>query len=208
MRNLTAFAENVERYDGWYDRHTELFAAELAAIKRLTPKFRRGLEIGVGTGRFAAALGICDGIDPEPAMLAKAAERGIACVQGTAEHLPYVPASFDLILMTTTICFLDDIHQAFAEIRRVLTPRGCLIAAFIDKNSQLGLEYQKRAESGASPFYSDAKFVSYGEIGAALVNAGFEIAETRQTLFPDEKSSFQILPGHGQGAFVVMKAVK
>ena len=208
MGNLRVFAENAERYDRWYEKHRDVFNAELAAIREITPAFERGLEIGVGTGRFAAALGIAFGIDPAPEMIEMAGTRGVESTLGVAERLPFSARSFDFVLMTTTICFLDDIQQAFAEIHRVLHTDGCFIAAFIDKNSHLGLEYQKRTESGDSPFYANAEFVSPDEIAAKLANVGFEIAEIRQTLFPSGKSPLEPLPGHGQAAFVVMKAVK
>ena len=46
------------------------------------------IEIGVGTGRFAAPLGIKVGVDPSMTMLTYAAKRGVLGLQGTAEALP------------------------------------------------------------------------------------------------------------------------
>ncbi len=196
MDDTKTFADNAERYDAWYDRHADLFHAELAAIKALTPVFRKGLEIGVGTGRFAAALGIRHGIDPEPAMLAKAAARGIDTTVGMAENLPYDDASFDMLLMTTTICFLDDIGQAFREARRVLALQGQFVVAFIDKYSHLGERYQNRGKAG-NPFYADANFVSTSEVVDYLKSAGFAVEESRQTLLPEDSPPYRHIPGYG-----------
>jgi ubiquinone/menaquinone biosynthesis C-methylase UbiE len=73
------FEESAEDYDRWYDQHTAAFAAEVAALKTcLGWAGGRGLEIGVGTGRFAAPLGVSFGIDPSSSMLQLAARRGVS----------------------------------------------------------------------------------------------------------------------------------
>ena len=57
------------------------------------------LDVGVGTGRFAHALGIPVGVDPSPNMLALAAARGIVTHEARAEALPFAPESFDSVPM-------------------------------------------------------------------------------------------------------------
>ncbi|MFB6099129.1 MAG: hypothetical protein ABEK84_08490 [Salinibacter sp.] len=56
MPQTEPFEQHPDRYDRWFDRHPEAFAAEVRALRNLTPKKGRGLEIGAGTGRFARAL--------------------------------------------------------------------------------------------------------------------------------------------------------
>ena len=74
----------------------------------------------MGSGRFAAPLGIQVGVDPSPAMLALAAAHGIAVVAGTAENLPFPPACFEYALIVTTLCFVDSPARMLAEAHRVL----------------------------------------------------------------------------------------
>ena len=205
MGNLKVFAENAERYDKWFEKHYAVFLAELAAIQKAMPKHERGIEIGVGSGRFAAPLGIEFGIDPVPEMLQKAAARGIKVQQGFAENLPYPSDSFDYALMTTTICFLDNIDQAFAEVARILQTNGIFTVAFIDKNSQIGQKYQKDKNN---LFYSNATFYSPDDICTRLENAGLRVMETCQTLFPDPNNSFESCSGYGRGAFVIINSKK
>lgn len=81
-----------------------------------------GLEVGLGTGRFAAHLGIKIDVDPSMAMLAYAAERGVLGLQGTAEALPFKSTILDFALVVTTICFVDDPVAMLVEARRVLKP--------------------------------------------------------------------------------------
>ena len=81
----------------------------------------KGIEIGVGTGRFAAPLGIESGIEPSKmAIIAK--NRGINVINAFAEHLPIKNSVFDFVLMVTTVCFLDNIENAFQEVKRILKP--------------------------------------------------------------------------------------
>ena len=53
-------------YDGWFeDEGKLLFAIEAEAFRRVLPSLPKPwLEVGVGSGRFAQALGIENGIDP------------------------------------------------------------------------------------------------------------------------------------------------
>jgi hypothetical protein len=62
MTNI--FEESAQEYDEWYAQNEFAYLSELAAIKAFMPTEGHGLEIGVGTGRFAAALGIKVGVEP------------------------------------------------------------------------------------------------------------------------------------------------
>ncbi len=53
-----------KEYDQWFDDNKVTFLSELAAVKYFLPKQGKGLEIGIGTGRFAMELGIKYGIEP------------------------------------------------------------------------------------------------------------------------------------------------
>ena len=203
MESLKIFAENVERYDQWYEKHSDFFFAELAAIKKVIPAFTKGIEIGIGTGRFAASLGIKFGIDPIYEMLEKAKRRGIKVTQACGENIPYENASFDYALMTTTICFLDDIDRAFAEVARILQENGTFTVAFIDRESHLSKGYQGRTKDS---FYSNALFYSSKEVIKKLEYAEFKIKDIFQTLLSESEDTFQCKPGYGQGAFVVINS--
>ena len=58
-----AFHRLAERYDRWFEVHRPLFLSELRLVRALFPGSGPGLEVGVGTGRFAEALGIGLGLD-------------------------------------------------------------------------------------------------------------------------------------------------
>jgi ubiquinone/menaquinone biosynthesis C-methylase UbiE len=161
----------------------------------------------VGSGRFAAPLGIEVGVDPSPAMLRLALGRGIQAVQGTAEALPFADDSFDHALVVTTICFVDSPAAMLAEAHRVLRPGGTLVIGFVDRESALGRDYL--AHQAESVFYREARFVSADEVAQLLPAAGFSIVAWAQTLFRPLAETVDIepvRPGRGAGAFVVTAA--
>ena len=71
----TPFGAIAAEYDSWYDSEEgiAIFREEVEAL--LLVKGRapgRWLEVGVGTGRFASALNVSDGVDPSEEMLSLA----------------------------------------------------------------------------------------------------------------------------------------
>lgn len=209
MTKENPFETYVSDYDRWFDNHSLLYQAEIGAVSTFVPKSGKGLEIGVGTGRFASPLGIDFGIDPTRAMIARARKRGIKVCQSRGEELPFRHDSFDFLLLVTVICFVTNIPQLLKEARRVLKPEGKLILAFIDQESALGKEMENRKHS--DQFYRIARFYSVSSVISFLSQAGFGRFEFCQTLceFPPETSVTPlILEGFGKGAFVVIKAGK
>ncbi|MDY6943802.1 MAG: SAM-dependent methyltransferase, partial [Pseudomonadota bacterium] len=75
MAPSAAFEVNSRRYDDWFGRHPAVYQSELLAVRAVLPPEGLGLEIGVGTGRFAAPLGIQVGLDPAASMLSQALQR-------------------------------------------------------------------------------------------------------------------------------------
>jgi SAM-dependent methyltransferase len=205
MPKTQPFEKYAEEYDEWFNRHPDLYMAELKTIRSLIPEFAKGLEIGVGTGQFAAPLHIQTGVEPSLKMAEKAREKGIQVYAGTAERLPFSDKKFDLALMVTTICFVDDIHQSFLETYRVLKEDGHLLLGFIDKDSELGKTYQ--AKRSRSRFYKDAVFISTTEVLNIMEKTGFEAEKIRQALLPGNPPDL-IQSGFGDGSFVAVRGKK
>jgi len=206
MAKTEPFDVHSDRYDAWFERNHEAYVAELEAVRRLTPPPpARGMEVGVGSGKFAAPLGIRIGVEPSEEMAAKAEKLGIEVLRNAAEALPFGDAEFDFVLMVTTVCFVDDIPKSFDEAYRVLKPGGCLIVGFVDRESDLGKRYEEKRD--ASVFYKEAVFVSAGEVQDYLISAGFGDLAFTQTLIHGDAPGL-VQPGYGQGAFVAARGVK
>ncbi|MEJ2232466.1 MAG: methyltransferase domain-containing protein [Syntrophobacterales bacterium] len=209
MGRVESFEKNVDRYEAWFERNRAAYESELEALRALLPKSGEGLEVGVGTGRFAGPLGVRVGVDPSSAMSRVAMERGIEVHLGVGENLPCKDTSFDFVLLVTTICFLDDVPAALGEAYRVLASGGYILVGFIDRKSLLGKVYERRKQQ--SEFYRDATFLSVNEVVHHLKQAGFCDFVFRQTIFqsPEEmKQPDPVRSGYGDGSFVVVRAIK
>lgn len=206
MAKTTSFDGQADQYDAWFQKHNDLYQAEVEAFRSLIPVSGYGVEIGVGTGRFAVPLGIGIGVEPAPQMAELARQRGIEVLDGVAEALPFDDNSFDFAVMVTVVCFLDDVAKAFKEAWRILKPRGTLVVGFIDRESELGRIYDQKKEQNV--FYRDATFYSVGELEILLTEAGFSSFSYRQTLLPGETPKLNVVEGYGSGGFVVIRGHK
>ncbi|MGM0516413.1 MAG: class I SAM-dependent methyltransferase [Pseudomonadota bacterium] len=209
MARDAAFRAHHRRYDDWFERHEAAYLSELLALRAFVPWEGEGLEIGVGTGRFAAPLGLRTGVDPSPEVLRYAARRGIEVVDGVAEDLPFPDGHFDHALVVTTICFVDSPAAMVAEVWRVLRPGGRLVIGFIDRESPLGEEYEAHQEE--SVFYQEATFYSADEVAGFLENGGFRVDAWGQTLsrsLAETRRIEPLRPGRDECAFVVVSAIR
>jgi ubiquinone/menaquinone biosynthesis C-methylase UbiE len=66
MPRIEPFENYVEKYEDWFGRNKFVYESEIQAVKELLPRGKKGIEIGVGSGRFALPLGIKIGVDPSP----------------------------------------------------------------------------------------------------------------------------------------------
>jgi len=209
MPRIEPFEAHFSEYDRWFDDHRFVYLSEVAALRHFIPEGGTGLEIGAGTGRFAVPLNIRIGIDPSPQMRAIARKRGLYVLGGVAEYLPFRDKQFDLALMVTTVCFVDDMKKAFKEVYRILKDDGSLIVGFIDKDSFLGRTYLNKKIK--NKFYRYATFYSVAEVVSDLRYAGFCHVVMVQTIFDhlNDITSVQMLrEGYGDGGFVAIQASK
>ncbi|MCO5723255.1 class I SAM-dependent methyltransferase [Robiginitalea marina] len=209
--NTEAFDRNVADYEAWYEDNPGIYASELGAIREhfnRLPESLRGIEIGLGTGRFAGPLGIREGVEPSPEMARKAVEQGIEVMDAMAENLPYADLQFDFVLFVT-VCHLQSLKHAFLEANRVLKKNGFIIIGFLPSDRPIARAYQERRRF--STFYRDAVFYTPGHIEKLLEETGFKSLEFNQVLFGEADSIKEEQfprPGFGEGSFVVVSAQK
>ncbi len=208
MPKIEPFEQFPHAYEAWFEKHSNLYEAEIEAVRTLLPSFEKGIEIGVGSGRFALPLGITTGVEPSDIMAEIARSKGIEVIEGVAEKLPVGDESFDFALMVTTICFVDDPLLSLQEIYRILKPESCVIIGFVDRDSALGEQYEKNRDK--SRFYREARFFNTDEVVGLLKKAGFSGIVCAQTLFGEtlEQMESTVKKGSGEGAFVAVRARK
>ena len=153
----------------------------------------RVLELGAGTGlnlaHYPAGLRELVLSEPEEPMLRRLAPRAAASaphastVHARAEQLPFPASSFDTVVSTLTLCTVDELPAALAEVRRVLVPGGRL----------LFLEHV-RADDARTARLQDRLTPIWKRIGhgchpnratvAAIEAAGFELERIERGRFP------------------------
>lgn len=209
MAKTEPFDKYLYDYEKWFKENQYVYGSEIQAVRHFIPIERKGIEIGIGTGRFAIPFGIKEGVEPSDSMRNYSLRLGLTVYNGVAEKLPLDNETYDFALMVTTICFVDDVNKSFQEIKRIIKPGGIFIIGLVDKNTALGKVYEKIKSQ--NKFYKDATFYSTDEVKKLLVQNQFIKIEVVQTVFGElsEIRSVQgFKEGYGEGGFVVIKASK
>lgn len=197
----------TKKYDNWFNENRHAYLTELLALQKELTNGKRGIEIGIGTARFAQALSISFGIDISYPMVKVAKSRGCEVAVADAERLPFGTNAFDYALLMVTLCFVKHPKRVIREARRIITENGKLIVGIIDKMSFLGRLYKGKK----SMFYEAAHFYSTEEVIDMLRSNRLRNIKVIQTLFekPGEMRTVnEVREGYGQGAFVIISGVK
>lgn len=178
------FDSLASAYDAWFDEEGKLiFAIEVKAFQEVLPLLPRPwLEVGVGSGRFAQALGIETGIDPSAKLLAVARRRGITGFLARGEEPLFDEETFGTAFLIVTLCFVESPLAVLREARRILKAGGKIALGLVLRDSPWGRFYLAKKEEGHR-FYRHATFYSYDEVVKLLGKAGFTVEMVVSTLF-------------------------
>lgn len=177
-----AFDTLAHEYDAWYEKEPLLFAIELEAIRCICPSpGRPALEVGTGSGRFAAAMGLEFGMDPSMTMLKLAKARGVISVRAMGEAIPFRGETLTAVFILFTLCFVQRPLNLFKECERILRPGGRIVIACINKNSAWGKLYAEKKQAG-HPLYRYATLYASTEVEGLLIAAGFKVERLYSTL--------------------------
>ena len=150
------------------------------------------LDVGCGDGVLVCAAGSrgadATGLDSDPAMLAAARMRAgrahvrAAFVEGRIERLPFVDASFDVVIAVAVLCFVADASGAVREMARVLRPGGRLVLGELGRWSLWAMMRRVRGWLGAATWKA-ARFRTAGELCALAESAGFSVTVIRGAVY-------------------------
>ncbi len=193
LNTWSPFDDLAQEYDAWFDREGSLiFFIEVQAFRSLLPALPKPwLEIGVGSGRFAQALGIETGVDPSIKLVEMARRRGITAFLGWGEQGLFDEESFGTVFLIVTLCFLDSPLEVLKEANRIMMPGGKIVLGLVLKESPWGQFYQAKKAAGHR-FYKFATFYTYDEVVTLLEQACFSIERVVSTLFQQPSKVEQV----------------
>ncbi|MEM6473002.1 MAG: class I SAM-dependent methyltransferase [Planctomycetota bacterium] len=136
--------------DGDWSRRAILDPALEPIIAEINGK--EVLDLGCGEGRYARVLkgkgALVTGVDPVPEFIQRARSLDAESTYevGTAESIPFVDASFDVLLCYLSIIDIADLTAASKEITRVLRDGGQLIVVTISNLASTTSSWVKDGE--------------------------------------------------------------
>jgi len=189
--------------------------AALRLLDRLedtTRRFERALDVG-GRGIVAPLLrarGIHTvACDLSPAM---AALSGAPAVAADEEWLPFAPASFDLVVASLSLHWVNDLPGALIQMRMALKPDGLLLASLpalgtLDELRRALVEAEAALTGGAAPRI--APFPDLRQCAGLLQRAGFvlpvaDLDEIR-LLYADPLALLRDLRSAGEGNALALR---
>nr|SVE77725.1 EOG090X09JT [Daphnia lumholtzi]SVE78352.1 EOG090X09JT [Daphnia lumholtzi]SVE78981.1 EOG090X09JT [Daphnia lumholtzi] len=192
QRDRTTLNEDYQKYNYIKDEVGNRLADRVYDINR---KFMRGLDLGCGYGHVSRHL-TKDAVnelvmcDHSALVLEKAftpEDTTINCQKMVVdeESLPFEPESFDLIISSLSLHWVNQLPQTFSQIMKCLQPDGVFIGAIFGGDTlyelrgslQLG---ETEREGGFAAHISP--FAAIRDIGGLLNGAGF----TMLTIDTDE----------------------
>ncbi|OKH92126.1 methyltransferase [Streptomyces uncialis] len=165
-------ANETNLVNAYYERPAMLaLAGEVAG--------RRILDAGCGSGALFAALrdrgAVVSGFDTSAGMLELARQRlgGGADLQvaDLGSALPYADDTFDDVVASLVLHYLEDWGPALAELRRVLRPGGRLIAS-VDHPFAINLIHREAGREAECNYFDTTKWTVEWTVGGrtALVS--------------------------------------
>lgn len=175
--NIFAQEDVANAYDSYYETEqgNQVDQLEQAALTEVMTDIPRGnmVELGSGTGHwteFFLQQGFTvTATDVTEAMFAHARRKLAGRVQFRKVdmlNLPFESESIDTISVVAALEFCDDQMQAFANMYRVLKPKGWLIVGCLNADSALG------KSKNSDPVYCHGEFMSKTELETYMEGFG------------------------------------
>lgn len=176
---FNAPAEGYDRLIGRYLASLGPAFADIGSVEAGT----RVLDVGCGpgglTGELVARVGASSvaAIDPSAPFIAACRSRnpGADIREGFAEALPWEDDSFDTVLSSLVIGFMNDPTGGVREMARVSKPGGTVAACQWDRGGMTALRILGQIMAARDPsLRGDVKLTgdSEGELGAVFAEAG------------------------------------
>jgi len=172
-----AFDRAADTYDAAAELQNEIGDRLVERLDYIRLQPRRILDLGSGTGLFAAALlkryrkADVVALDIAERMLQRVQARSgwfrkPQCVCADAETLPFAGDSFDFIFSNLMLQWCTDLEATLAELRRVLAPGGLLMFTTFGPDTLMELRASWEAVDGYTHVNT---FIDMHDVGDALM---------------------------------------
>lgn len=180
QRVRRSFSRAAEHYDGLAVLQRQVGEGLLERLAKLPVDPAMLLDMGAGTGFFAARLADrypdarVIALDISESMLHRArgrdslARRG-SFICGDAESLPLPGESVEVIFSNLTLQWCSNLDSVFAEFKRVLREGGCMLFSSFGPKTLRELRHAWQRADGHSHVN---EFAARPEIAAAMKRAG------------------------------------
>jgi|SRR3989344_4952650 len=148
------------------------------------------LEVGAGTGEISLALKQAGhravATDISPNMVSEIEKKGIKAKVCDSETLPFADKSFDTIISSEHIYYLDRPEKFIAEARRVLRPGGRLLISSANHTTRFYDRIRAILRTlGLGQMYFEDKnrsFMTLGRMQGLLGSGGFKIVRSEKAI--------------------------
>jgi ubiquinone/menaquinone biosynthesis C-methylase UbiE len=201
--SLTAVKSAYDRWAAVYDHDANpLPALEEPIFRRAVgdPSGLRALDLGCGTGRHALWLAQAGAeviaVDFSEGMLAKAREkRGADRIRFFSHDLhtplPLAERTFDLVVSGLVLEHLRDLNLFFAEVRRMLRPRGRAVISAMHPAMFLRESQARFTDPGSGEVVQPGSLPhTLSDMIMAAVRAGLELCDVGE-FAPDRQFALQ-----------------
>lgn len=223
-------SSSVYPYDYLRDEIAVRLVDRLDDIRHNDEGFPLALDVGAGAGHIYRAICAEDAIigqggiggvrklvqlDSAQEMLQRDAEHTFDGMErcdmyrlnaDEEDKLPFPDGTFDLVISSGSLHWVNNLPSLFTEIHRVLKPDGCFMFAMIGGTTlpelrvSMVLAEQER-EGGVSPHVGP--FIALSDLGSLLQRSGFALptldTDTLQLAFPNAAVLMEHLQRMGEG---------
>ena len=133
LRNLTTAADYEYRtYNSHHLLQRYWIRSRVKILQKLIGLPGKLLDVGCGSSYFTVKTPNIVGLDTSAAKLRFISKLGVEAVKGNAENLPFENESFDQVVMSQVLAYVENPVKAIEEARRVLKTNGKLVIAVSD----------------------------------------------------------------------------
>ncbi len=180
-RNRDRAAASFVEYGFLKARESSHLIERLGDVSR---RFPRALDLGAHDGQLGSALLASQQVDQvtaleaAPRMRAAANRRGLSTIDAHLEHLPFEPASFDLVASVLALHWANDLPGTLVQIRSVLKPDGLFLGCLFGGGTLAELrasliEAETSLTGGATPRISPLPGLQ--DMAGLMQRAGFAL---------------------------------